>query len=221
MGQVLNVLLHVLLLGSLGVYVLVLIRVVLRSEDTVERFIRATALFCGAMIVVGSQAAGGGYASFIVESLSSARPGAAFFAAVIPGLFGVGIGWYIVYAVKHRGEDIAIRILALVGMLAAASFASIYAVAMKEEAGDIGRAAIPNIAFVTGITLYVILNYGKRSALSNRRPGLRDALVERVRGERERTTAPEASTFVATDSPAFGLEDLGATPRMGDTPGKG
>lgn len=158
-AQALNILLHVLLLGSLGVYVLVLVRVVLAEEDRTERFIRASALFCGAMIVVGSQAAGAGYAEFIVQALAAARPGTALLAAVIPGVLGVAIGAYLIHAMKRRGEDVTVRLLALIGMLAAASFASIYAFAMREHAGHLGSYAVPNLAFVVGLTLYVILNF--------------------------------------------------------------
>lgn len=212
MGDVLDVLLNILLLGSLAIYVVVLIRVVLQTSDSTERFIRVTALFCGAMIVVGAQAAGSGYAEFIVDSLASARPGAALLAVVIPGLAGLAIGAYIIHAMKHRGELVAMRLLAVVGMLAAASFATIYAVAMREEDGHLGAAAVPNIAFVVGIILYVIMNYGTKPARRSSGSRFRDRLADRVRGgDAPRGPDGDSATGTTRAQPSVGgLEELKA-----------
>lgn len=168
---VLNLLLHTLLIGSLGLFLVAIVRVTLATEDNIERAIRAIALLAGAMVALGAQASGSSFATFTVNSLSGSRPvgtGVELLAAIIPGGVGVGMGWYIIRSL-NRNETIAVRVLAFVGMLAAVSFAEVYAVATKTQGVILGAAAIPNSAFILGVMLYIVLKYQSSNTKTSRR----------------------------------------------------
>lgn len=156
-----NLALHVLLVGSLLIFLIALVRMSLSQTDPQERILRVAALLAGAMVTLGAQAAGVSYANFTVKALAGARPasGAAEIGAtIIPGLFGVALGFYIVRVYK-RSERIAARVMGFVGMLAVTAFAEIYATATHTRGVFLGAAALPNVSFVTGIILCVIFTY--------------------------------------------------------------
>jgi hypothetical protein len=161
MTTFLNLLLNLLLIGSMLAFVGCSVMLTLQTNDRVETWIRVGALFAGAMIVVGAQAAGLSFAHFIVEALSSNRPGAdaaTIAAAGAPGVLGLGVGWYLTHSMR-RHRNVAVRMMILVGMLAAAQFAEIYAAAVAKNGLAVGAAAIPNLAFAVGIILWLMLNH--------------------------------------------------------------
>jgi hypothetical protein len=220
MGVVLDVFLNVLLLGSLAVYLFVLFYVTLRTEDRAERFIRVTALFAGAMIVVATQASGVTYANFIVDAIAKARPGVALLSAVIPALGGAALGAYGIHVFKRRGEAVGMRFLALIGMLGASSFLSIYVASMSNDAKHLRPAAVPNMAFVVGLILYVIFNW-KTASMETQPPSrlsrFGDALIERVRpGARAGKPAPPSDPTPTPTAPtASALHAFRQTRRSG------
>ncbi|WP_103342806.1 hypothetical protein [Amycolatopsis sp. CA-126428] len=176
MATFLNILLHVMLLGSMLVFIASSVLVTFRTDNALERAIRASALFCGAMVVLGAQAAGLGFAEFTVNALSNtdlAGTLSKVAGAAVPATFGVVMGRYLSYSVR-RSENLAIRVMAFVGTLAATQFAAIYAIAVKAKGLELGASAIPNISFVVGILLYVVLKYepGKQP-----RPGRLGAMI--------------------------------------------
>jgi hypothetical protein len=168
---ILNILLHLMLIGSMLAFVSCAVVVTFKAPNQLERTIRASALFCGAMVVLGSQAAGVSFADFTVTSLSNTNLGAKIVGAAVPGAIGLALGKYIAWSLR-RSETIAIRVLAFVGTLAASQFAWIYAVAVKANGLALGPAVIPNIAFAVGILLYVVFVFepGKRGP-QQRKPG--------------------------------------------------
>lgn len=183
MTTFLNVLLHAMLIGSMLVFVASSVLVTFKTDSALERAIRASALFCGAMVVLGAQAAGLGFAEFTVSALSNTTLSGTLFkvtGAVVPATFGMIIGHYLSYSVR-RSENLAIRVMAFVGTLAATQFAAIYAVAVNENGLALGASAIPNIAFVVGILLYVVLKYepGKRPKPSRLGAALTTQLLNR------------------------------------------
>ncbi|MHB1595330.1 MAG: hypothetical protein ACYCU3_14235 [Streptosporangiaceae bacterium] len=159
MSIVFNVILQILLLGSLLLFVVVLLGTALAEKtSTLERFLRVAAIFAGAMVAVGAASSGVGYATFIVNALSSARPASAFLhviTTVVPALIGSGIGFYLVRTIR-KSETLAIRIFGFVGMLATTAFIEVYAEAASRNGFRLGAAALPNIGFTAGVILTVV-----------------------------------------------------------------
>ena len=120
-------------------------------------------LFIGALIVVGSQALGQSYSSFILNSLGEGRsPGFKFFGAVVPALAGLALGYYLTRGLKAASE-VAVRGLLIVGTFCLTQFALVYAVAVEDTSGELDAAVTPNVAFVVGLALVMALNLGVKS----------------------------------------------------------
>src|SRR5665647_3332989 len=93
---VFNVLIHAILLGAMGLFAVVLIRLTLSTYDSMERVKRVLALFAGAMVIVGAQASGLNFAEFMARALSVGRASSAAAAVVsslVAGIAGLGVGY--------------------------------------------------------------------------------------------------------------------------------
>jgi hypothetical protein len=157
----LNIFLHIMLVGSLLLFVVYGLLVTFRTNSLIERLIRLAAWFSGAMVVIGARTGGLSFADFTVDALSGTRPASAaakLIGAIVPATLGIALASYLTNSLR-KSNNVAIRVIAFVGMLAATQFAEIYAAAMSTHGVNIGAAAIPNIAFVVGIVMYIVLKY--------------------------------------------------------------
>jgi energy-converting hydrogenase Eha subunit C len=159
MTLVFNVVLHGLLISSLLLFVGAVFLVTLKTEDPLERAIRFAALFCGAMVVLGAQAAGANYADFILRAVSNVRPVSfGVFGAVLPASAGIAVGWYFTSSIK-KSSNLGIRILGFIGMLASTQFLQVYAVAVSNKGVELKSSAVPNISFMVGLILYIVTKW--------------------------------------------------------------
>lgn len=159
LATVLNIVLDVLLGGSLLLFFWLLIDMILREPSKGERFMRSLALICGAIVALGAQASGVGFAGFIVEALTGARPGGGvvkLLSILIPGGMAAAFGWYFTQ-VMRRSAMMGMRLVSFLGMLTVISFAVIFAEATETQGVFLGAAAIPNASFVVGLIFSVIV----------------------------------------------------------------
>ncbi|GAA3216404.1 hypothetical protein ACFO1B_15260 [Dactylosporangium siamense] len=161
MAVVFNLILHVLLIGSMAAFVIAIVADALADPDRRERVLRIAALAAGALVVLGAQSAGASYALFIVDALAGARgpsTAAAVGAAVVPALAGAALGFFLVRTYK-RSTRIGARVLGFVGMLSATAFVGIYAEATHTRGVMLGAAALPNVSFVVGVILTIVFAF--------------------------------------------------------------
>lgn len=159
MSAALNVLVHVLLLASFALFGLLMIRSIFETRNALERAIRSMALFAGALVVIGSEAADLSYSNFIIGSLGDVRPFIfTFYGFVVPAAAGIALAWYIVHAID-RSENLAYRVYAFIGMLAVTQFAVMYGSAFDDQGFEVGQHYVPNISFIVGLFVYIILKY--------------------------------------------------------------
>lgn len=153
-----NVLLHILLVGSLFLFLFAVVKLALVAVSPMERAIRVMALVAAVLLVLGASTAGVGYANFAVDALSGARTASAaakLGTAVVPGMVGVGIGFYII-RVYRKSTLKAIRVVCFVGMLTVVAFIQLYAAAAQAKGVILGTAAIPNVTFILGLVLVIV-----------------------------------------------------------------
>jgi hypothetical protein len=156
---VLNVLLDVLLGGSLVLFIGALVQMIVVEDRKGERFLLSLALVAGAIVALGAQSAGVGFATYTVDSLTGVRPGGGFFKAVsllVPGGLAAGFGWYFL-RVMRRSAAKGLRFMSFLGMLTIVGFAEIFAQATSTKGVFLGAAAIPNASFVAGMILAVLV----------------------------------------------------------------
>ncbi len=202
MTLALNIFLHVLLIGSLLLFLWVIVAGALAEPDPWERTLRLAAIVAGALVALGAQAAGVSFATFTVEALAGARApsaGAALVSAVIPALVGVGLGFFLVRTI-NRSSRIARRAMGFLAMLIGVAFAALYAQITQTNGLIIGAAAIPNVSFVVGVILTVVFTWDPdaRSAEGKLR-----ALGDFVRSARSKD-ATQSSTLAPTRHDPFG-----------------
>jgi hypothetical protein len=184
-ATVLNVVLDVILGGSLVLFAWLLINMVVRASNERERLMRALALIGGALIALGAQAAGVSFASYTIDTLTGARPGGEGFklvSAVVPGGVSAFFGWYFV-RVMRRSADMGLRLMSFLGMLTVVAFAVIFAQATSTQGVALGAAAIPNASFVAGLIFGVVVFMPADDASSEkgkRFGGVRDMFRRRV-----------------------------------------
>lgn len=155
---VLNIALDVILAGTLLLFLGVLIALVVAEPNRDERFMRALALVAGALVALGAQAAGIGYASFAVDALAGAGPGGAavkVVSIVIPGAVAAAFGWFFMRAMRHS-TAMGLRWMSFLGMLTVVTFGVIFAQATETQGVFLGAAAIPNTSFVVGLIFSVL-----------------------------------------------------------------
>src|SRR5256885_490771 len=156
-----NLILHVLLIGSMGSFILAIVADAIADPDRRERVLRIAALAGGALVVLGAQSAGVTYAAFIVDALAGTHgpsTAAALAATVIPALGGIGLGSFLVRTYK-RSTRIGARVLGFVGMLSATAFVGIYAEATQTRGVMLGASALPNVSFVVGVILTIVFAF--------------------------------------------------------------
>lgn len=154
----LNVVLDLLLGGTLLMFVVLLVDMVVRATDTRERLMRSLALIGGAIIALGAEASGVSFADYTIDTLTGARPGGEVFkafAAIVPGGIGAFFAWYFV-RVMRRSADMGLRLMSFLGMLTVISFAVVFAEATSTNGVMLGAAAIPNASFVVGLIFGVV-----------------------------------------------------------------
>lgn len=204
LAKVLNILLDVLLAGSLLLFLwLLVVEMIVRETNKGERLMRSLALICGAIVALGAQAAGVGFASFTVDALTGTGPGGGFvkfLSIVVPGGVAVAFGWYFTQ-VMRRSAAMGMRLVSFLGMLTVISFAVIFAEATKTQGVFLGAAAIPNASFVVGLIFSVIIFTPTADGAGGGGLGLGEALGW-IRGRRlERSTAGADDNIPAASPP--------------------
>jgi hypothetical protein len=158
MTTVLNVLLDGLLAGSLVLFTVALVQMVLREENASERLLQIMALVAGAVVALGAQATGLSFANYTVEALTGEGGAGAFvklLSVLIPGGIAAAFSWYFL-RVMHESAAKGLRLMAFLGMLTLIGFAEIYAQATNTKGVILGAAAIPNASFVAGMILSLL-----------------------------------------------------------------
>lgn len=194
---VLNIALDAILAGTLLLFLVVLIGMVVTETDRDERFMRALALVAGALVALGAQAAGISYASYAVDALAGTGPGGSavkFFSIVIPGGIAAAFGWFFMRAMRHS-TAMGLRWMSFLGMLTVVTFGVIFAQATETQGVFLGAAAIPNTSFVVGL-IFSVLAF-RRPADAPDGIGFADSILELV----NRVRQPRASSGSSAPEP--------------------
>jgi hypothetical protein len=160
------VLTNVLMIGAVLVMFALAAMLVRWSAPTHrEQALRALAFCCGLLTVFGAKAVGVSITDLLARSLAEGTPFVLGFVGILlPGAVGAFLGWYFV-RVAQRRENIGIRVLIFAAVLAITQFADVYATAIQSQGLDSPPSPqmAPNIAFVVGLCMYIILTYDPES----------------------------------------------------------
>lgn len=198
MALVFDLLLHAFLLGSFVLFLVLLFALVFRTDDPTELFIRALAVFAGALIILGARATEYSYPEYMIDVISGVRPVAPAvetILTILPGAVGVAVGWYITRLIA-KDDPRSVRFIGLIGMLAIASFAHAYLLAFDAKGVEIGKLALPNVLFVTGLVLWIVIKFPTRAEQRRDTAG-RSSIRERLRAVMRSDDSPGSRDEVA------------------------
>jgi hypothetical protein len=158
-----------IILGSLGGCLGAVLLVVFNTRGWTERIVRGLAIFAGTLVVMGAEAAGLTFSSFAVSTLTHGGL-AGWLIKVAWVVLGGGAGSLLARYLVSRidgGTNLQIRIMILVTIIAHVELLEIYAQNLKRHGFVLGIGALPDIAFITGLVLYVVFRYdtGEGSAI--------------------------------------------------------
>lgn len=150
-----------IILGSLGGCLAAVLLVVFNTRGWTERIVRGLAIFAGTLVVMGAEAAGLNFSSFAVDTLThGGLVGLLIKVAwvVLGGCAGSLLARYLISRIDG-GTNLQIRIMILVTIIAHVELLEIYAQNLKRHGFVLGIGALPDIAFIAGLVLYVVFRY--------------------------------------------------------------
>lgn len=205
MATALNLLLHVLLVSTLLLLVGAIVKLVVAEPHPIERMARVLALVAGAMVALGAQVTGDGFANYTIDALVGVRPAGAVvepLAVLLPGGIGVALGWYFI-RVLNKSVVKGMRWVVFFGMLAAVAFTAVYAAATSTEGVMLGVAALPNASFISGIALTILVFLPEPGA-SDEKSASKLSALKRLFGRTSRRSpaAAGATAGLVRDEPA-------------------
>jgi hypothetical protein len=164
----------IILVSLLG-YLAAVALVVFNTRGWTERIIRGLAILVGTLLVMGAEAAGLTFSSFAVSSLTH-HGSAGFVAKIAWVIIGGGAGALLARYLISRidgGTNLQIRIMILVTVIAHVELLEIYAQNVRQHGFVLGVGALPDIAFISGLLLYIIFRYdtGEVRAIRDHLPG--------------------------------------------------
>lgn len=154
-----SILINLLIIAAIAAQYIFMGYLVMGAESRGERYIRVLAYSSGVLTVLGAKALGASIPAFLVNSLSNPSPIIMGLVGVLlPAAAGVAMAWYFVRAIQ-KSKNIATRLLIFIGVLVATQFADVYAAIVRTSGLALNPALAPNISFIVGVTLYIMLNF--------------------------------------------------------------
>jgi hypothetical protein len=157
--------------GAIAPFLVAVTLLVYRTRTVQERLIRGLALFSAGLVVLGVNAAGLTVGNAVVDSLEVSGFGGFLLKAmwaVIGGGAGVALGRWLT---RHLSASSAvqIRIMVFVGTAAHLELLAIYLTSLHQNGFAVGAGFVPDIFFLAGFLLYIVLRYDPEEVRKIRR----------------------------------------------------
>lgn len=159
MERFFNILPHVVIILGFVSKLALSILSIWTAPKVVERIMRASAMSTAVLIFFAARSAKLSLAQIMVAAVELTNPITFGLATIIgPGFAGILLSWYVVRSL-HKSQNVAVRIMILVGVFTLLQFADVYVDGVIREGFHVDKVFLPNICFTVGISLYAILRY--------------------------------------------------------------
>ncbi|HEX4832288.1 MAG TPA: hypothetical protein VH478_14490 [Trebonia sp.] len=162
MGVILHLFVNVLIVvGTIVPFLAAAMLIVYRTTGLQERLIRGLALFTATLVVLGSQAAGLTVGKGIVDMMEVKGFGGLVIKLAWILLAGSAGAMLARYLTNHlySSTSLQLRVMVFVGMVVHLELLEIYVSSFSRNGFAVGAGAIPDIAFISGLLLYIVLRY--------------------------------------------------------------
>jgi hypothetical protein len=172
MGVVLHFILNIfIIVGTIVPFLVAAMLIVYRTTGLQERLIRGLAMFAATLVALGSQAAGLTVGKGVVDMLETRG-----FVGLMIKLAWIALASYAGamlgrYLTKNldASTTLQIRVMVFVGMIVHLELLEVYISSFSRNGFAVGPGAIPDIAFISGLLLYIVLKYDPEAVRKLRR----------------------------------------------------
>ena len=130
-----------------------------------ERLARSFAFLVGPLAILGGRAFDVALPELLLRALSLTNPFlTATVGVALPGGVGALVAWFFIRVLKRGDDDVATRIMILIGTFIMFEFGDVYVAALKIAGAEVGKYLAPNLAFTLALFLFIALNYRGQAA---------------------------------------------------------
>lgn len=147
--------------GAIAPFLVAVMLIVYRTRGVQERLIRGLALFTAGLVVLGVNAAGLAVGNAVLNSLEVSGFGGFLLKvmwAVAGGGAGVALGRWLTRQLSVS-SPVQIRVMVFAGTAAHLELLAIYLSSVQRNGFAIGAGFVPDIFFLAGFLIYIILKY--------------------------------------------------------------
>jgi len=165
MTTLLNIITHIIIIAGIIAILGFIIRMIQKGSGKLERLIRVFAVIAGFLIYFTIRVIGLSIPVLVVNLLKSTETlPFRLLAIVLPALIGILVAWYCLDAMR-RQADLPARVVILISTFILTLFIDVYVAVFSISTGaQLGSNLLPNLAFVIGLSLFVIFNVKRRSS---------------------------------------------------------
>jgi hypothetical protein len=156
---------HVFIVFAMLAMVIFLWRKTWEEKHRLEKLIRFFAVVTGFLVYFGLRASGISIPALLLSSISTVdKMSFGLWAALLPAVTGALVGWFCLTALE-RNSHIAPRGVIVVFAFFLTLFTDVYAATfdLARISHEFDKALIPNLTFIVGLMLYVILRFTPRA----------------------------------------------------------
>jgi hypothetical protein len=158
MVKIFGIIFHLLILISILLGIVFVGKLINEPSKKGETTIRALSAMGGLFLFFLSKSTGISIYDLIVEAIAMYNILFYIIAITIPAIIGYAIARYCIASLK-KGEDFAMRIIILFGVLLISEFLDVYILATSQSGLLMNKGLVPNIAFTLAIIFYTIFQY--------------------------------------------------------------
>ena len=155
---------HFLIVISILSILVLLGKIIISPNSTIEQTVRMSAFSTGFLIYYGSKSLGISIPLMIIKSLVITNPfSIGLFGILIPSLTGYFVAWFCIRNIK-KSDNISARLIILIITFIIVLFGDVYVTAFGTMPSDepvFTMTLLPNLTFTIALSLYLILRYNR------------------------------------------------------------
>jgi hypothetical protein len=156
-----SILTHLLIIISVFALSGAVVFLISSPDHGTKIVIRIISAVVGVFIYIGAKGIGLSLTELIMLGVQLTSPlGFGLSAVLLPSATGVIVAWYFINQLR-KSEDIAARIMILIMSFIVIMFGDVYVAtySVSDNFDGYNRALLPNLSFIIGLAIYIILNY--------------------------------------------------------------
>ena len=163
MITIFNLLTHLLIIGGISALIWSEFYLIVKMSKEIKRVLRIIAAVVGTFIYIGLNGIGLSLTNLIICGIKVENPILfALFSVVIPLLVGAIIPWYFMKKFEKNNEVVVRIIILIIAFIITLLIDAYFTSYSLTQFTGYNKALLPNLFFIIGIAMYIILNYNEK-----------------------------------------------------------